>query len=72
MVTNALETESHPITVHQTGWDIRDRLDYCLNQLLGYVLLDRTDRYAINHIGVYLARYAATILTYFDLKKPKG
>jgi hypothetical protein len=45
----------------KTGWYVTDQLDYCLNQLLGYVLLDRSGKYAIDQIGIYLARYAATI-----------
>jgi hypothetical protein len=45
----------------KTGWYVTDQLDYCLNQLLGYVLLDRSGVYAIDQIGIYLARYAAII-----------
>ncbi|MGT2462947.1 hypothetical protein [Sinomonas atrocyanea] len=32
-----------------------------LYQLLGYTLFDRTDRYGINRIGIYAARYGALI-----------
>lgn len=45
----------------KTGWDIRDQLDYCLNQLLGYVLLNHADTFTIERMGVYAARYAVTI-----------
>lgn len=45
----------------KTGWYVTDQLDYCLNQLLGYVLLDHSGKYTIDQIGIYLARYAATI-----------
>ena len=45
----------------KTGWDVRDRLDYCLNQLLGYLLLNPANQYAIDRIGVHLARYATTV-----------
>jgi hypothetical protein len=45
----------------KTSWDIRDQLDYCLNQLLGYVLLDGADSYALECVGIYIARYAVTI-----------
>jgi len=50
----------------KAGWDISDRLDYFLNQLLGYVLLDRADQYAIDHIGLYLARHASAITWSLD------
>lgn len=45
----------------KTGWDVSDHLDYCLNQLLGYLLINPTDGHPIDRVGIYLARYATTI-----------
>jgi hypothetical protein len=45
----------------KTGWDVRDHLDYCLNQLLGYLLLNPTGGHPIDRVGIYLARHATTV-----------
>lgn len=44
----------------KTSWDVRNHLDYCLNQLLGYLLINPADGHPIDRVGIYLARYATT------------